>query len=511
MRVRFSLSLKFFLLFGLILIVTIGVSTFFITRLVANSIREQVEWRGISLAKFLASQAAEALLQQDDLTLVSVTTGLKRSNPGVIKAVVIDNRGLLVSHSDSILLKDKPYRLRDIRVYKVIEDRLANKDITVKLFESGNAIGVEIPMIDRIRGENLGKVFVLLSREVIDQAARKTSSFLLLVGILAIAGGLLASLLFSRIITRNIEVLIEDLEEIGRGNLEHEVRVRSNDEIGLIADAIRSMTRQLKQAQEKLIESERLKHEVEVARRIQSILLPKSMPHMPGYEFAAAYYPALVVGGDYYDYFRMLGGQWGFLVADVSGKGVGGSLVMVMFRTIIHSEAPISSSPKELILKAHESIAGEIPDDMYITCAMMALHPSKATATLVSAGHNPPLYYCAREDEATYVELEGAPIGLSLLDKSVLAEILEERTLTLGGGDVIMLYSDGITEATNAEGEQFGERRLRETFLRLVREGRSAEGIKDGILDTLKDFTKGAPQSDDITLLIVKKVGGEHR
>ncbi|NPB04098.1 MAG: SpoIIE family protein phosphatase [Thermotogae bacterium] len=506
MRVRFGLSFKFFLLFGAVLILVVGISTFFVSRIVTSTIKEQIEWRGISLAKFLASQAAEALPQEDDLTLVSVTTGLKRSNPGVLKAVVVDNRGILVSHSDSIRLKDKPYSIRNIRVYRTIKDKLGNRKITIKLFESGKAIGVELPMIDRIRGDRIGRVYVFLSREVIDEAARRSSSVLLIVGLLAVVGGLLASLIFSRMITRNIEILLQDLKEIGRGNLEHEVRVRSRDEIGVIADAIRSMTRQLKQAQEKLIESEKLKHEVEVARRIQSILLPKSMPHMPGYEFAAAYHPALVVGGDYYDYFRMLGGQWGFLVADVSGKGVGGSLVMVMFRTIIHSEAPISSSPKELVLKAHENIAGEIPDDMYITVGIAALRPATGTLSLVSAGHTPPLYYSTRAQKAFYLELEGAPVGLSLLDRSVLEEILEERRINMEEGDTLLLYSDGITEATNLSGEQFGEERLKNAFSKLVSSGKSAEEIKDGILDALHSFTKGAPQSDDITLLLIRKV-----
>ncbi len=506
MRVKFPLSLKFFALFTLLLVLVIAVSTLVITRTVSVKIMEQVEWRGISLAKFLASQAAEALLQEDDLTLVSITTGLKRSNPGVLKAVVVDNRGILVSHSDSILLKDKPYSVRGIRVYKEVRDKLANKPILVKLFEGGAAIGVELPMIDRIRGEKLGKVYVFLSRKAIDEAANSTRSLLFVVGLVAVLGGAVISWFFSRMITRNIEVLLEDLEEIGKGNLEHEVRVRSNDEIGLIAEAIGTMTSQLKQAQEKIIESEKLKHEVEVARRIQSILLPKSMPRMPGYEFSAAYHPALVVGGDYYDYFRMLGGQWGFLVADVSGKGVGGSLVMVMFRTIIHSEAPISSSAKELLLKAHESIVGEIPDDMYITAGIASLQPANGTVSLSSAGHNPPLYYSARTGKATYLELEGAPVGLSMLDRDVLEEVLEERTVNLDSGDVIMLYSDGITEAVNLRGEQFGEERLKRTFLSLASRGATAEEMKDAILDRISEFTKGAPQSDDITLLIIRRV-----
>ncbi len=505
MRAKVPLSLKFFGLFTLLLVVVIAVSTLVITRTVSQKIREQVEWRGISLAKFLASQAAEALLQEDDLTLVSVTTGLKRSNPGVLKAIVVDNRGILVSHSDSIMLKDRPYKIRNVRVYKEIKDQLAGKSITVKLFESGSAIGVELPMIDRIRKKRLGKAYVFLSRKAIDEAARSTQQFLFLIGLLAIVGGAAISWIFSRMVTHNIQVLMEDLEEIGKGNLDHEVRVRSNDEIGLIADAIRNMLRQLKQAQERLIESERLKHEVEVARRIQSILLPRSMPRIPKYEFAAAYHPALVVGGDYYDYFRMLGGQWGFLVADVSGKGVGGSLVMVMFRTVIHSEAPISSSPKELVLKAHESIVGEIPDDMYITCGVASLKPTEGTLRLVSAGHNPPLYYSSETGKAVYLELEGAPVGLSMLERDVLAEVLEEREMEMKVGDVIMLYSDGITEATNLQGEQFGEGRLRKLFLSLASRGASAEEIKDEILDKLSEFTRGAPQSDDITLLIIRR------
>lgn len=500
-----SLSYKLFILFGFILTLSIIGSVVFITAAVSNRIRSQIELRGISLAKYLSSQAVEAYLQEDDLTLVSITAGLKRSNPGVISAIVVDDKNRIISHSDSILLKGKNFSFNNAKIYKVIVDSVTLN--RAELYENSNGIVVKTPMLDRVRKKVVGYVYLTLSKKDVDDAIRNIIGLLFLAGTISIGFGLLVTMLFSRLLTRNIGILLEDLNIIGEGNLDHKPRIRSNDEIGHIARAVEDMSTKLKEVQQRLVETEKFKHEVELARRIQSVLLPRTTPKVKGFEFSTAYKPALLIGGDYYDFFRMMGGKLGFLVADVSGKGVAGSLVVVMFRSIIHTESSLSSSPKELILKAHENLLGEIPEDMYITSCIGSLKPENYTLTIASAGHNPPILYKHSSKKAIFLELEGAPLGLSIMSVEELDENLEEYTVSLEEGDVVVFYSDGITEATNLRNEQFGEDR----FLRLVNDlcssGYSAEEIKDGILANLQDFVKDTPQSDDITLVILKCVG----
>ncbi len=501
-RRKIGISYKLFIPFAVILIVSISGAIIFITKSVSDRVRNQIELRGISLVKYLSSQAAEAYLQEDDLTLVSLTASLKRSNPGVISAVVVDNRDLIVSHSDSILLKGKKFNFKDSLKYKINCGSTTNSEISTCEYSKGMVFIA--PMYDRIRKREIGKVYLTLSNNDINETIRNILLMLFITASITIIIGLGITMIFTKLLTRNIQVLVEDLNKIGEGNLDHKPRIRSSDEIGDIAEAVEKMASRLKEVQQKLVETEKFKHEVELARRIQSVLLPRTTPKVEGYEFAASYKPALLVGGDYYDFFRMMGGKLGFLVADVSGKGVAGSLVVVMFRSIIHTESALSISPRELLLKTHENLVGEIPDDMYITACVGALKPQDKTLTISSGGHNPPILYKSSVGKAMYMELEGVPLGLSIVEPSNLKNTLEERTINMEKGDVAVFYSDGVTEATNLAGEQFGEERFLELVNDLSKAGYSAGEIKEGILTSLKDFVKDTPQSDDITLVILK-------
>lgn len=498
-----GLSFKLFLIFGLILILAITGSFFIITNTVSEKVRRQIELRGISLAFFLSSQASEAYLQDDDLTLVSLTASLKRSNPGVISAVVTDENGRIVSHSDSILFRGKNYNLLLQKPYRTVFDSVSN--LNAEIYEKERGIVFVSRMFDRIRNREMGKVFLTLSKRDIEEARRNIMFILGITALITIVLGLVATSLFTNLLTKNIGILLEDMRVIGEGNLDHKVRVFSNDEIGIIARAVENMAVKLKEVQDRLLETERFRHEVELARRIQSALLPRTIPRVGGFEIAVAFQPALLVGGDYYDFFRMREGKVGLLVADVSGKGVSGSLVVVMFRSVIHSESPIFSSPKELLLRAHENLAGEIPEDMYITTCMGAL--KGRNLTLASAGHNPPILYKASMGKAIMLELSGVPLGLSVLSLDEVKENLEEYTIEFEKGDVLILYSDGIPEAENFRKEQFGEDRLLRLAEMLSKSGYSAEEIKNGILDAVRHFVGDTPQSDDITLLVMKCVG----
>jgi serine phosphatase RsbU (regulator of sigma subunit) len=498
-----GLSFKLFLIFGLILILAISGSFIIITNTVSQKVRNQIELRGISLAFFLSSQAVEAYLQEDDLTLVSLTASLKRSNPGVISAVVTDGNGKIVSHSDSILLRGKAYDLKVSRPYRTVFDSISN--LKAEIYESERGIVFVSQMFDRIRKREIGKVFLTLSKRDIDEARRNILFILGATAFITIVLGLLATMLFTNLLTKNIGILLEDMRVIGEGNLEHKVRVSSNDEIGIIARAVENMAVKLKEVQDRLLETEKFRQEVELARRIQSALLPRVIPKLEGFEIAVTFQPALLVGGDYYDFFRMRDGKVGFLVADVSGKGVAGSLVVVMFRSVIHSESPIFSSPKELLLRVHESLMGEIPEDMYITTCMGAI--KGRSITLASAGHNPPILYRASMGKAFMLEMKGVPLGLSVLSLEDVDKNLEEYPLELEKGDVLILYSDGITEAENFRKDQFGEDRLLKIAESLAKSEYPAEKIKGGILEAVKDFVGGTPQSDDITLLVIKCVG----
>ena len=212
-----GLSFKLFLIFGLILILAISGSFFIITNTVSQKVGNQIELRGISLAFFLSSQAVEAYLQEDDLTLVSLTASLKRSNPGVISAVVTDGNGKIVSHSDSILLMGRTYDLKVSRPYRTVFDSISN--LKAEIYESERGIVFVSQMFDRIRKREIGKVFLTLSKRDIDEARRNILFILGATAFITIVLGLLATMLFTNLLTKNIGILLEDMRVIGEGNL----------------------------------------------------------------------------------------------------------------------------------------------------------------------------------------------------------------------------------------------------------------------------------------------------
>ncbi len=503
-RSRFGLRFKFAVWTIFFVIIVIASLVLYFTQRQINLLKEEVERNGAALAVSLAAAAAEPYAIDEDLTLVMLSANVREANPHVVYCTITDTNEIIKVHPDSTELWGKPFayakklrKLREINAgagYKVI----------LSLGPLGYDIKAPIVAEDPKTGHKrvLGYVHLGLSRAVIQKAIREAYQGILYVAILFTAIGIIGVFVLTGFIVRDLKRLAEDIAEIGKGNLDHPVQVRSRDEVGMIAFAVRRMAQNLKEAQEKLLETERFKHEVEIAQRIQSILLPRSLPQIPGYQVSGFYRAARLVGGDYYDFVRMAGGRWGFILADVAGKGVGASLIMVMTRTLVNVEAPFTEDPKELLTTLHNELAGEIPEDMFVTALVGVLQPKEGNLRLASAGHNPPVFY--RDGKAILLELEGAVLGLPLLTPQQYAEAMEVKELLLKPGDLLVAYTDGVTEAVNAQGEQFGEERL----LKVVEEAGagSAEGVKHAILDALEEFTRGAEQSDDITLLIIKKL-----
>lgn len=241
---------------------------------------------------------------------------------------------------------------------------------------------------------------------------------------------------------------------------------------------------------------QRMEQELELGRKMQSSLIPDSVPTMAGWEFAAWWQPAREVSGDYYD-FIPLAEQLGVVIADVADKGVHAALFMALTRSTVRASVTALDGPAESLRRANHLIAADATDGMFVTL-FYAQFETDGKVTYVNAGHNPPLWH--RADAESFSEL--APTGILLGFEYGVP--LEERTITASSGDFLVLYTDGVTEAENPAGELFGEERLA-AALRNHRNG-SAQDILDGILAALRAFIKDTPQSDDITLVIAKRV-----
>lgn len=250
-----------------------------------------------------------------------------------------------------------------------------------------------------------------------------------------------------------------------------------------------------RQQQIEALERERMEQELRVARVIQQTLLPKEIPSIPGWNMAAHWQPARAVSGDFYDFIAFPDGKWAIVVGDVTDKGVPAALVMATTRSILRAAAERFEAPGKVLEQANNQICPDIPPNMFVTCLYALLDPASGTIRYANAGHNVP--YQRRSDGVVEMRARGMPLGL-MPDMSY-----EEKETQIGPGENILLYSDGMTEAHNPQGEMFGTPRLRE----LITMPQCGNELISCMLDELKAFTGPAwEQEDDVTFVTLERL-----
>jgi sigma-B regulation protein RsbU (phosphoserine phosphatase) len=250
-------------------------------------------------------------------------------------------------------------------------------------------------------------------------------------------------------------------------------------------------------------ELERRTYEMEIAGGIQRSFLPESAPRIEGVELAALNSPAREVGGDFYDFIPVSQDKWGLVIADVSGKGVPAALFMALSRTLVRANAVGNPTASQAIRRANDLIVEDDRANMFVTLFYSVLNPTSRTLTYVNAGHNPPVMLRREGHGVILLEAKGIALG-------VIPNIeLDEKEISLQEGDLVVLYTDGVTEAINDREEQFGQQRL----VRLIEEGRnlSAQELVTQIQQGVAAFSIGQPQFDDITVMVLKIAWDEKR
>ncbi|MBI5563720.1 MAG: SpoIIE family protein phosphatase [Chloroflexi bacterium] len=250
----------------------------------------------------------------------------------------------------------------------------------------------------------------------------------------------------------------------------------------------------LQAAQAELVQSARLKRDLEVAAQVQRSILPAELPQVNGLSFAAHARPAREVGGDFYDVFRLDDQHLGVLIADVSDKSIHAAFFMAISRALFLTEARRTLSPREVVVAVNDLLLDvSSEDNMFVTAFYSVLHLDDRKLTYVRAGHDKPLL---RHADGALEILDGAGRFLGMLpDLSV-----EELTVELRSGDRLVMYSDGVPDANNAAGERYGLDRLR-ACLRPPHTDRAVD-LAAAILNDVLIFQGDAPQFDDITLLV---------
>jgi len=237
-------------------------------------------------------------------------------------------------------------------------------------------------------------------------------------------------------------------------------------------------------------EREKMNREAQEARSIQQALLPRSSPFIPGFAVSGMSIPAGAIGGDWYDFLDLGEGRWGLVLADVSGKGTAAALLMSATRAMLRSLAETSCTPSEVLTKLNRLLVEDFPSGRFVTMVYAVLDSSKNTLTYANAGHLPPLLVDGTG--ARFLETEmGLPLGIR-------AGSFSETTIPLGDKAKIVLYSDGITEATNQRDEAYGPARLAAHVL-------TGGSCPEMLVEDVRAFANGDGLHDDATVIMLRR------
>ena len=358
-------------------------------------------------------------------------------------------------------------------------------------------------------GMSIGEIYTRLSPARLGEMSfgQLIIVLLLVVGILFLFiqfVALVFGLALARSITGSIHELFIGTVQVQQGDFSHKIEVKARDQLGELANSFNAMTSRLTSLLAEMAEKKRLEEELRIARDIQMSLLPQGPLRMPGLQMTAHCSPAREVGGDYYDFFAIDEHRVGILIADVSGKGTSAALYMAELKGLMLSLTQIHTSPRELMVAANRIIAHNLDARSFITMTYAVLDMSNRTMTYARAGHTPLIHLTGHGlgRRARILIPDGMVLGLKFDRGEKFTACLEEVTLPLETGDLFVLFTDGISEAMNADEDMFGENRL-STFIE-DHAHLPFDELRERILREVRDFTGEPGPHDDMTLILLK-------
>ena len=311
---------------------------------------------------------------------------------------------------------------------------------------------------------------------------------------------LLLGVLLARSITRSVHALSHGTERLRQGDFTHQIRVRSRDQLGELAESFNVMARGIEDLLRESAEKERMEEELRIARQIQMSLLPRGSVAMTGLRMAALCLPAAEVGGDYYDLLPLSDTRLGVVMADVSGKGTSAALYMAELKGLVLSLSRICDSPGALLKQANRILAANLDSRSFITMTYAIVDTAARTMRFARAGHNPLIHLEGATGLTRVLTPQGLGLGIDAGDR--FDDILQEAEVPLVPGDLFLFFTDGLSEAMNTSSELFGEQRLRD--LMEAAPGLDSEPMKDRILAAVRAFAEGTAQHDDMTMVVLR-------
>lgn len=505
-----SLSTKFAIAISTLSVFICAFSGFIVYFKTKNSLIEEINRKGAALVKAVENIAVEYVREveqnpdnEDEIRLrfAKYLENMEKTNDGNKSTEIL---GVLLKSESSKIKSLADYGISggvNEAYYEKRGDDLFETDITIVksyMETSDKKIYKTRSYKKKILGGQM-TIYVTLSEYEINNTADAIFVSILFASLLAIVVGTCLSFFLTSLITGPVRKLMKDIEIVARGKLEHRTHATSKDEIGVLAHTFNVMTQNLRMAHNTELENQAREHELQIATEIQSNLLPKKIPDIPGYDIAAFYHPSKEVGGDYYDFIDVDKDHLAITIADVSGKGIPGSMVMTMARSLIRMESKRSLSPSDVMVEVNKVIAQDIRRGMFVTAMYCLLNKTTGELKLSSAGHNPAILI---KEDGSYELLNTKGLALGLDKGKIFARQIQTITKKLNRGDRLVLFTDGIPEAMSPRNEEFGD----DKFYQLASKCCNLESKKfvEHIVGSIAKWRRTAPQSDDITIVTLK-------
>lgn len=491
----FKLALGVFLLVAVLML-----AVYSVMRLrVEETLLAQLRMKGETAARELSVNMAEALTLGDHLLLTETVDKVMQSDAGIHHIAFVDEMGMSLAHSDE-RQEGEAYTMPP----GVRAEALAPGQVYEYPIQGAACLDFEMPIFREEKRSGpparIGSVHVVYYLQPLENLLNQALKDLLLLGAAALAVSLLLGWFWGARLARPLREIARVTEKIGAGEQDPQLYVPRRDEIGAIAHQVSEMANSLSQAQAERISQEKSQHQEETAETIQNLLVPKTTPRIPGYSLALRYQAGDKVSSDYLDFVELEKGYWGFAVADVTGKGVSSGLVMAQTRACLRGLAREQLSPSRVLSKLNRQLDPDLREDTYLTVSYVVLDTARRSLTLARAGHLPAVIYRRSESRCEADMPSGMAVGLAEPDK--FEALLSEKRIKLNVGDFLLLHTDGVEQACNAEGELFG----RERMLAALKDAANASASKilRNLEQKIRTFIGDAIQPDDWTMLVVK-------
>jgi len=411
-------------------------------------------------------------------------------NPNLLNEIKSPNLSIKISSDGIAYFKKVPNDKGNLVDYKTVD----SNENPLTTFSKNQRLNYFVQPVGHEYAVVFGITYQALRARVIATQIR-----IIILAILGIALGIIFSLIFGSTLTKPLKILKEGAEIIGGGNFKYRVKVKSKDEIGILATTFNKMAGKLEESTKALVYKERVAKELELATQIQKQIIPKNIPKIKGIDLSAGIIPAEEIGGDCYDFLPLDKSSLLFYLGDVTGHGVPSGIIVSIANALFYTFAD-KKNLDSILVEVNNVLKEKTTPSMFLTLVLMKWDAHSGDFTYSSAGHEQIIHYKAKSKTIELLPAGGLALGMV----KDLGKTLKVHNVSLQKNDVLVIYSDGIPEAWRNPKEMYGMDRFRK-MVKEYSKFDSAMAIRAALMADVYMFRQGYKQMDDITCIVLKK------